>query len=721
MALRPRTIRAKLLGVFFAVSVVPMVLLGVLFYESAIRAVSAMAGNRTVRIAQSVREELDARLERRVQDRLLVTNFPLQAFLAHAATDPRPAARELADLREYLSHLFLQYGDYYDEFVFADARGRPLLWEERSGASFARGESSSRVVRTLAGSPAPDVLAQGEVPTRPGVPAGSDDFRASDVLLFQSGAALPAGGYRLQVDPIEGDAPPAVSLLMPVQSTDHPDVRLGYLIARLRPTYLWAPDWSGRRFGERGELLIVTKIAEQVLYHTHTAWIGRRLSDVDAPLARLAGPVSTHGPTEWTWAEGHGARRVATVLDASVAPWKVVATAEPAEFVHEARRAALFSVGLAMFVLLLAGGVLALVSGRLSRSVKQVTAGAQRIAGGDLEGPPIEAETHDELETLAEAFNAMTTSLRRNIAMREQTAAELDALNRSLETRVSERTQELQTLNETLNRANEDLKALDRLKTNFLSTVSHEFKTPLTSIKAFAEILHDELDERGAADELKRFLRIIDLESDRLARLIKNVLDLSRLESGRLEWHMTDFPLSEVVGATLDGLLPSLREKSLRVERRLECPDALLHGDQDRIQEVLSNVLDNAIHASPPGGRLQIACRPTSSPEDGGATMLHLTIRDEGPGIPPDQLERVFDRFHQVAADGKRRRGGTGLGLAICREITEHHGGRIWAESEPGSGATFHVTLPLADARTPRTEERMRAARTGAPEGSPHD
>jgi signal transduction histidine kinase len=297
---------------------------------------------------------------------------------------------------------------------------------------------------------------------------------------------------------------------------------------------------------------------------------------------------------------------------------------------------------------------------------------------------------------LSEAFNVMTGSLRRSLEMRDRAVAELDALNRSLETRVSERTRQLENLNAALNRANEELKELDRLKTNFLATVSHEFKTPLTSIKAFAEILHDELESQGAAADMRRFLRIIDSESDRLARLIKNILDLSRMEAGRMVWRMTDVPVRSVIEATLDGLLPVLKEKEIGVEHDLPGEGPVIHGDPDRLQEVFTNVLDNAVRASERGQRIVIRCRDMADPGNGTPGMVHLAVSDQGSGIPADQLERIFDRFHQVSPGGRRRKGGTGLGLAICREITEHHGGRIWAESGPAAGSTFHITLPRA-------------------------
>ena len=477
--------------------------------------------------------------------------------------------------------------------------------------------------------------------------------------------------------------------------------------------------WPNRRFGERGHLVIFDTASGKVLYHTRPEWIGREMSQVDPDLvaatnrARAGKSPGAANPTRaggspgganpdavaWAWVPGGSeGRRVATVLEGARAPWMIVATAVPGEFAIEARRAALFNLLVAAGALLAAASILVAATGRLSRSIGTLTAGARRIAGGDFGGPPIVSETHDEIQTLAEAFNVMSDSVRRNIAMREQAAQELDALNRSLEGRVRERTRELEALNAALNQANERLKELDRLKSNFLATVSHEFKTPLTSIKAFAEILHDELEERAFPGELRRFLRIIDAESDRLARLIKNVLDLSRIESGRMVWRMTDVPVGRVIDAALDGLVPAVREKKLRIERDLPPSDVVVRGDADRLQEVLVNVLDNAIHASPEGQSIVIGCRQDLA-VDAPTGIARIFVRDHGHGIPAADIERIFDRFHQVGSDGRRRKGGTGLGLAISREIAEYHGGRIWAESEPGSGSTFHITLPVAAGR----------------------
>ena len=711
MEFRPRTIRAKLLLVFLGAAAVPIAILGVVFYRSSTSAVAEMVGNRTTGIARAVRGELDQKLALRIEDRLLTTNQPVQSFLSQARMR-KPKAGALDTLGRYLEGLFEQYGDYYEELVLADAGGEPLLRYERAAGALVSNQMPAPIDPGGLGTlPAPGA---GDPPSpRYGALPPDPTVSASDRNLFRMGPALTAGEHVLQAEAVESNRAPAVSILTPVQSNQSPESRLVYLIARVRSRYVWPGDWVNRRFGQLGHLVIFDAVSGIVLYHDRSEWIGRALGQVDPGLLEAAGAARPARPARsgaagehaWTWIRGGAdGRRVATVLDGTRAPWKIAATAVPGEFALEARRAALYNLAVAGVALLAAATVLVVATGRFTRSIVTLTAGARRIAGGDFGGPPMRAETHDEIHTLADAFNVMSDSVRRNIAMREQAAAELDALNRSLEARVRDRTRELEALNAALNLANERLKELDRLKSSFLATVSHEFKTPLTSIKAFAEILHDELADLSIPDELRRFLAIIDAESDRLGRLIKNVLDLSRIESGRMIWRMTDVPLCRLVDAAVDGLLPVLREKRLTVERDMALPDVVIHGDADRLQEVLANVLDNAIHASPEGERIVIGCREEPAAVNGAPAMVRIFVRDRGHGIPAGDIERIFDRFHQVESRVRRRKSGTGLGLAISREITEYHGGRIWAESEPGSGATFHITLPraaAADAGTP--------------------
>jgi signal transduction histidine kinase len=695
MTIRPRSIRAKLLLLFLPAAALPIAVLGVIFYRSSTQAVAEMVGNRTAGIVRNVRAELDGRLTLRIEDRLLGANQPVQDFLAgvrgHGA---RFSSGSLDTLGRYLDDLFAQYGEYYEELVLADAHGEPLMRYERASGAVVSGDLPARVDLGRL----PPGAGTGDASTQFGAPTPLPTIRESDRSFFHLVPDLAPGEHLLRADPAEGNRGPTVGILRPVQSNDDPAQRLGYLLARVRSRYLWPDDWANRRFGEKGHLIVLDESTGKLLYHTRSEWIGRDLGQVDPDLLQALSPARAPHPNAmaWSWIPGGAeGRRVAAVLSSTRAPWKIVATAVPGEFAIEARRAALFNLLIAGGALMVASLILLVATGRLSRSIVTLTAGARRIAGGDFGGPAILAETHDEIQTLAEAFNFMSESVRRNIAMREEAAAELDALNRSLEGRVRERTRELEALNAALNQANEQLKELDRLKSHFLATVSHEFKTPLTSIKAFAEILHDELEGMPVPEEMRRFLAIIDAESDRLGRLIKNVLDLSRIESGRMVWRMADVRLEGLIDAALDGLLPALREKALQVERDLPEREVVIHGDPDRLQEVFTNVLDNAIQASGSGQSIVIGCREDAAAVNGRPRMVRVSVRDRGQGIAAADLERIFDRFHQVS-QGKRRKGGTGLGLAICREIAEYHGGRIWAESEPGAGATFHITLPCA-------------------------
>jgi signal transduction histidine kinase len=715
MRFRPRSILSKLLTVFVAAAVLPLALLGFVFYSNSMRAVADMAGNRTARIAQSARAELDRKLELRAGDHLLTANQPVQDFRASVREGgtERSSAR-LATLRSYLGELFVLYGDYYEELVLADTRGEPVLLHDRSATVVIRDRLPvAPVPPTLPVAPAPPGPAGGAAPApappfRGGIITGMEPaVRDADRQALRSALDLEPGGHRLRQDPIVEGRPPTVSLILPVVANDRPEVRLGYVLGRMRASYLWPEDWANRRFGELGHLAVVDPEGGVVLYHTRADWVGRRLGQVDLDLAATINARRSQTPAHlWTEVKGEDGSRVISVLPSARTGWLVAASAVPREFASEARRAAFINLVVSLLSLLAAVALIWLVGIRMSRSIRMLTARAERIATGDWSGPPFRAETHDEVRTLAEAFNVMTEKVRRDAD--------------ELERRVHERTQRLEELNAALGQANERLRELDRLKSNFLATVSHEFKTPLTNIKSFAEIVHDELAEREAPAELLRFLRIIDTESDRLARLIKNVLDLSQIESGRMTWRMSDFEARGVIEATIDGMLPALKEKRIELEHDLPGAGAWIHGDPDRIQQVFTNVLDNAIQASSEGQCIWLGCREDRDPSNGDSRLLRVSIRDQGYGIPAEELERIFDRFHQVGTHIRRRKEGTGLGLAICREITEHHGGRIWAESEPGRGSTFHITLPLAAcSSTPSTDPPSVGGET--PESRAHD
>ncbi len=235
-------------------------------------------------------------------------------------------------------------------------------------------------------------------------------------------------------------------------------------------------------------------------------------------------------------------------------------------------------------------------------------------------------------------------------------------------------------------------KQLDNLKDEFISTVSHELRTPLTSIHGALGLLSS--GKAGHVDDkAANLLRIASSNTDRLVRLINDILDLERMESGRAPLQMRKLTLREVVAQAVETM-SSMAEK-FEVELRI-LPEPLetaitFDGDPDRIQQVLTNLLSNAIKFSPKGGRVEV--KTASDGEN-----LVLQVEDAGRGVPVDKLESIFDRFGQVEASDARQKGGTGLGLAICKSIVGQHGGTIWAErneaSGKGPGTTVILRLP---------------------------
>lgn len=227
------------------------------------------------------------------------------------------------------------------------------------------------------------------------------------------------------------------------------------------------------------------------------------------------------------------------------------------------------------------------------------------------------------------------------------------------------------------------LRRLERLRTDFVANVSHELRTPITSIKGFVETLLDGgLENKEAA---RRFLTIIYQETDRLNRLISDLLDLSRLESGQTEVKRTKCflaPLVEEVRQTLQG---RLGEKNLSFS--VELGPSAVWVDEDQVREVLLNLIDNAIKYTPPEGSIKVT-------EKDRGDFKEFLICDTGMGIPKESIPRLFERFYRVDKARSREMGGTGLGLSIVKHIVERHGGKVWVESELGKGSCFHFTLP---------------------------
>ncbi len=251
---------------------------------------------------------------------------------------------------------------------------------------------------------------------------------------------------------------------------------------------------------------------------------------------------------------------------------------------------------------------------------------------------------------------------------------------------LEERSRALEEAGAELKQINERLRQLDRMKDDFLATVSHELRTPLTSIRSFSEILIDNPDL--SVDERQEFLGILVRESERLTRLINNVLDLSKIESGSMDWVVTDVDLDEVVDQAIGATRGMASELGAVVERgpRLATP-ALVRGDHDRLVQVVVNLLGNAFKFTPTGqGRVCVGVE-----RDGGDYVV--TVDDNGPGVSPQHRAKIFEKFFQANESLKDRPKGTGLGLAICHQIVDHFGGAIWVGEGTLGGARFAFRL----------------------------
>ena len=261
-------------------------------------------------------------------------------------------------------------------------------------------------------------------------------------------------------------------------------------------------------------------------------------------------------------------------------------------------------------------------------------------------------------------------------------ASQLRAYSQALE----EKSLSLEKATAELRAANDKLQSLDRLKDDFMSSVTHELRTPLTSIRALTEMMQDDEEMDGA--QRRQFLAIVVAETERLTRLVNQVLDMAKIESGHAEWRVADVDLVALCRQAAQTTRELFRERGAELVLALPNePPRTLRADADRLTQVLLNLLSNAAKFVPAeGGRVELRL----SADAQGVTV---EVQDNGRGVPAEQQQLVFEKFRQ-GGDALNRPQGTGLGLPISREIVEHFGGRMWLVSEPGQGACFAFTLP---------------------------
>ncbi len=235
-----------------------------------------------------------------------------------------------------------------------------------------------------------------------------------------------------------------------------------------------------------------------------------------------------------------------------------------------------------------------------------------------------------------------------------------------------------------------ELRRLQRIRAEFVDNLSHELRTPIATVRLLAETLTREMDDVGASERARDMVGKIDVETGHLAQMVGELLDLTKIEQGSAPLYLDDVDMGLVVRASLDRLTLFAERQGVTLVADLPDEPIWIRGDENRLSQVLVNLIHNAVKFSPEGS--QVAARAASV---GGECVI--SVEDRGVGIPRADLDRVFERFYKVDKARVRGRGGTGLGLAIARHIVEGHGGRIWVESVEGQGSTFRFAIPLRD------------------------
>ena len=434
---------------------------------------------------------------------------------------------------------------------------------------------------------------------------------------------------------------------------------LGVLMAEVNLTAIWEVI-THIQVGQTGYAYVVSRDGDLIAHPDLSLVLQQQhlthLPQVQAALAGVPGPVT---PTNL-----QGEPVFATAAAIPTLGWVVLVERLAREAYAPLYRSLLRTAGFFMLGLGLAGLVRVLIHRRVVRPVEVLRQGAARLGAGELQYR-LDVQTGDELQALADAFNQM--------------AAQLQASYADLEDKVAARTQDLALANQHLALANQH-------KSQFLAHMSHELRTPLHAILGYTQLILDRIYGEIpplVAEKLDR----VQQSGHHLLRLINAVLDLSRIESGRLMLSIAEYTMAEVVATVVTTVEPLAAAKQLTLTVTVPADLPRGTGDAPRLTQVLFNLVGNAIAVTDVG---EVSITVSASDD-----LFTLVVRDTGPGIAVEDQQRIFEAFEQVDNASSRTHNGTGLGLAIAKQIIALHGGRIGVRSCPGQGATFWCTVPM--------------------------
>jgi signal transduction histidine kinase/CheY-like chemotaxis protein len=368
--------------------------------------------------------------------------------------------------------------------------------------------------------------------------------------------------------------------------------------------------------------------------------------------------------------------------------------------------------GVTLSVALLAIAVTIFLVGLIVNPVRQLAAATQRVASGDLDKPVI-IRTNDEIGELGSSFNKMTEDLKRY-------RNELKEYNRTLEHKVEERTKALRLMNEELYRANRQLEAVSNMKSEFLANMSHELRTPLNAIIGFSEVLCEQAFGNLNDKQLKYANNVVN-SGKHLLHLINEILDLAKVESGKMDLHPEVFAVNNAIAELVTFAQGLAVKKEITIRRRFSPKLLTINADLKKFKQIFYNLLSNAIKFTPEGGTIEIITDCVGDFEMSGNDQFirrryaEFCVKDNGIGISEEDKQRVFKEFQQVDGSYSRQYEGTGLGLALTKKLVELHGGSIWVESERGKGSAFYFTIPIAETDlSVGQEDAVKAVGSGA-------